>query len=147
MAENVIRPDLTPEKVKECLKAIDFHDRKAVREAIWDATPKQVFEIVIPTGHEQLNRGGAEPLEENTVVRFVVDGDGGGSWDMEVRKGKLVVSPSGNASPRTTITMSAETFAKLMRGQTSGMTAFMMRKLKVDGDLMLATKIQPLLLG
>lgn len=147
MAVNAIRPDSTPTQVKENLKALDFRDKKALRETIWDATPKQVFEIVIPSGHEQMKSGEAAPLDENVVVRFMVNGDGGGSWDMQVKKGKLVVSPAGDASPRTTITMSSETFVKLMRGQTSGMTAFMMRKLKVEGDMTLALKIQPLLLG
>lgn len=147
MAIPTIRPDSTPDQVKECLKELDFRDKKALREVIWEATPKQVFELVIPTGHEQAKREGSEPLDEKVVVRFVVTGDGGGSWDMEMRKGKLVVSVSGDASPRTTLTMSSETFVELMRGQTSGMTAFMMRKLKVDGDMTLALKIQPLLLG
>ena len=43
--------------------------------------------------------------------------------------------------PSVTLILSKETLEKVVSGETSGMQAFMMGKLKTEGNMMLATKL------
>jgi putative sterol carrier protein len=76
-----------------------------------------------------------------SVVQYVIDGAGGGKWIIELMDGKCRVEEGTHASPKVTITMSAETWLALVNQEMSGMQAFMGGKLKATGDIMLAQKI------
>jgi putative sterol carrier protein len=70
-------------------------------------------------------------------------------------EGKGCVYLDGKSSPNTvtndnkpsdcTITVSLDTFEKMVKGELDGTTAFMQGKLKVAGDMALAMKLGPIL--
>jgi putative sterol carrier protein len=78
----------------------------------------------------------------NNTYRF--DVDGAGSWVVDVRDGKVTVTPDGDADPDTTISTSEETFQKLVSGEQNPTTAYMTGKVKIKGDMSAAMKLQKL---
>ena len=80
----------------------------------------------------------------NSVIQYVFDGDGGGSWFIEIKDGSARTGEGTLDNPNVTITMSAETWLALVNEEISGMQAFMGGKLKVTGDVGLAQKIDML---
>jgi putative sterol carrier protein len=73
--------------------------------------------------------------------RFVIDG--AGSWHVDVDDGKVTVSENGDDAD-CTITTSAETFTKIANGEQNPTAAYMSGKLKVNGDMGQAMKLQKL---
>ena len=78
----------------------------------------------------------------NNTYRF--DVDGAGSWTVEVQDGKVSVSQNGDAEPDCTIAVSEENFQKLIDGDLNPTTAYMTGKLKIQGDMGAAMKLQKL---
>jgi putative sterol carrier protein len=76
----------------------------------------------------------------NQSFRFDVDGEG--SWKVDVRDGKLTVSEADATPADVTIRTSAETFEKILAGRQSPTTAYMTGKIKIQGDLGAAMKLQ-----
>ena len=77
----------------------------------------------------------------NASYRFEIDG--AGSWLVEVDDGKVSVSESeGDAD--TVISTSSETFMKIANGEQNPTSAYMSGKLKVNGDMGQAMKLQKL---
>jgi putative sterol carrier protein len=77
----------------------------------------------------------------HSVVQYVIEGAGGGSWFIELKDGNCRVAEGTYDSPKVTITMNAGTWLALVNQEMSGMQAFMGGKLKATGDVMLAQKI------
>jgi putative sterol carrier protein len=71
------------------------------------------------------------------------DVTGAGSWRVAVDDGTVAVEET-DADADCVIQLSEETFQKLRAGQANPMTAFMTGKIKVKGDLALATKLKEL---
>jgi putative sterol carrier protein len=69
--------------------------------------------------------------------------DGAGSWNVDVDDGKVTVTEDGGDAD-TTITASAETFTKIANGEQNPTAAYMSGKLKVNGDMGQAMKLQKL---
>jgi putative sterol carrier protein len=69
--------------------------------------------------------------------------DGAGSWNVDVDDGKVTVTENGGDAD-TTITASAETFTKIANGEQNPTAAYMSGKLKVNGDMGQAMKLQKL---
>lgn len=77
----------------------------------------------------------------NASYRF--DIDGAGTWLVEVDDGKVSVSESeGDAD--TIISTSSDTFMKIANGEQNPTSAYMSGKLKVNGDMGQAMKLQKL---
>ena len=76
------------------------------------------------------------------TYRFEIDG--AGSWTVDVQDGKVSVSQDGGAEPDCTITTSEENFQKLIGGELNPTTAYMTGKLKIEGDMGAAMKLQKL---
>jgi putative sterol carrier protein len=68
------------------------------------------------------------------TYQFVIEGEGGGQWNLKVVDGKAKVGTGPVGDPDTTTTMAAEDFIAMSTGQLDGTTAFMEGKLKVAGD-------------
>jgi putative sterol carrier protein len=77
------------------------------------------------------------------VYKFVLEGDGGGTWVMNL-KGAASVS-AGDGPADCTLTMSAENGVALFEGRVSGEQLFFSNQLRVEGDMTLALKLQALL--
>jgi putative sterol carrier protein len=74
---------------------------------------------------------------------YLFEIDGAGTWLVEVDDGKVNVSENGGEAD-TTISTSADTFMKIANGEQNPTSAYMSGKLKVNGDLGQAMKLQKL---
>ena len=77
----------------------------------------------------------------NASYKFVIDG--AGTWNVDVDDGRVTVTEEGGDAD-TTITASAETFTKIATGEQNPTAAYMSGKLKVNGDMGQAMKLQKL---
>jgi putative sterol carrier protein len=77
----------------------------------------------------------------NTSYLFEIDG--AGTWKVDVADGKVSVS-EGAADADVTIRTSEETFSAIASGEQNPTTAYMTGKLKVEGDMGAALKLQKL---
>jgi putative sterol carrier protein len=91
----------------------------------------------------------------NTVIRFDIDGDNGGSWTIAVGGGFLTrvvrnysdTCSSSNETvlrPVSTFRMNSETFMSILKREFTPQKAFFKRKVKIAGDIMIALKMNVL---
>ena len=78
----------------------------------------------------------------SVIYQFMIEGDGGGEWNIALRNGEAVTTTGCAESPNITLTMTAENFIKLLAGELNGQTAFLTGRLKIKGDMGLALKLQ-----
>lgn len=81
---------------------------------------------------------------QNVTVRFVVTGSPSGdadTYEAVVRDGVCTTSKELDGSPRSTITLGAVPFLRLVTGTAGGVELFMKGKLKVSGDMMFAAQV------
>lgn len=76
-----------------------------------------------------------------TTASYLFDVEGAGQWKVNVDSGKVSVT-EGAGEAGTTISTSEETFLKITRGEENPQTAFMTGKLKVQGDIGAAMKLE-----
>jgi putative sterol carrier protein len=74
---------------------------------------------------------------------YVFDVEGVGQWTVAVDDGTVSVS-EGAGTADCTIRASEETLVKIARGEANPTTAYMTGKLKIDGDMGAALKLQKL---
>jgi len=87
--------------------------------------------------------GGTERTRGLTAsYRF--DVEGAGSWRVEVDDGAVTVSESDGPAD-CVIAAPEDLFLRIVRGQQSPMGAFLMGKIRVDGDTGLAMRLKDLL--
>jgi len=75
------------------------------------------------------------------IYQFDVTGEDGGTWWVDLKNAPGGVHEGAAEKPNCTIAMAAGDFIGLMTGKLDGQQAFMQGKLKVSGDMMLATKL------
>jgi putative sterol carrier protein len=75
---------------------------------------------------------------------WLFDIAGAGIWRVAVDDGKVDVT-EGESPADTRISMSEDTFRKLVDRELNPMKAFMTRKIKVDGNMAVATKLGKIL--
>jgi putative sterol carrier protein len=74
---------------------------------------------------------------------YVFDIEGAGQWTVRVEDGKVSVA-EGTQDADATISSSEETFEKIVSGEQNPTTAYMTGKLKIQGDMGAALKLQKL---
>ena len=89
---------------------------------------------------EKVNKDKAAGM--NAVYQFNIDGPEGGQWAVKIADGDASVIEGASDSPSITITMTDENFVSLITGKLNGQTAFLTGKLKIQGDMTLAMKLQ-----
>ncbi|KAI0377273.1 sterol-binding-like protein [Hypomontagnella monticulosa] len=82
----------------------------------------------------------------NAVFAFTLKNKAGEteSWHIDLKEKGAVGSGVGT-KPTVTLSLSDEDFGKLVAGQANAQRLFMSGKLKIKGDVMKATKMQPIL--
>jgi len=74
---------------------------------------------------------------------YVFDIEGAGTWTVKVADGGVTVD-DGDTGGDCTISASAETFEKVVKGEQNPTAAYMSGKLKIKGDMCAAMKLQKL---
>jgi putative sterol carrier protein len=104
-------------------------------------TPKEIFEDRIAQSIED----DPDKVESiNAVYQFEIDGPNGGTWTVDMKEGEVYAGEADDA-PDVTIHCSDDDFVAIAEGDLNGMQAFMEGKLRVDGDMALAMKLQEVL--
>ncbi len=80
----------------------------------------------------------------NATYQFVATGDGGGNWYVQITNGDNKVVKGMADSPTIVLTASAADWLDMMNGKMNGTTAFLTGKLKIQGDVSLAMKLESL---
>ena len=83
--------------------------------------------------------------DSDAVIGFDVTGDGGGKGTTRIEGGSLSVEDGIPDDATMTITCEAEDMIAMIKGELNGVSAFMAGKLKIDGDMSMAMKLQNLL--
>jgi putative sterol carrier protein len=137
-----ITPDMSDDDVRAVVDGLNVDDQDAAREALKDASPRQVFMIAMPHGLKR-QPDIKEKLEgiEGTVV-WVIEGDGGGSYAMIFGGGDLNVQEGEVADARATVTLSVDTWKKMANNETNPPMAFMQGLMKVTGDMGFLMQLQ-----
>ncbi len=79
----------------------------------------------------------------NTTYLFEIDG--AGTWRVDTRDGALSVTEgTDDGDADVTISASEDTFQQIAAGDLNATTAYMTGKVKVQGDMSLATRLRDL---
>jgi putative sterol carrier protein len=81
----------------------------------------------------------------NATFQFNITGDGGGEWHVAFAEGQAKVQQGQAESPNITLSASDADWLDIVNGRQGGQTAFLTGKLKIQGDMSLAMKLQALL--
>ena len=81
----------------------------------------------------------------DATFQFHITGDGGGAWFATFVKGQPEVNRGTLEHADMTLTTTAETWADIVNGTISGQMAFLTGKLRIEGDLTLAIKLNAIL--
>ena len=132
------------------IKPGNFKERPDITNEI---TPVEYFEQLI---FARVNLCPLPKIESlNTVIKFDIDGDNGGSWTIEVECGllkRVVKNCSDTRSshneavlfPVSTFRMDSEIFMSILRREFTPQKAFFKRKVKIAGNIMIALKMNVL---
>jgi len=104
--------------------------------------PKQIFTDRIAAGIQK-NVEAAKQVD--AVYKFVLTGDKGGSWIVNLKDKPGVTQGDGDAG--CTITMEAADFLAMNNGELDPQAAFMAGKMVITGDMSLAFKLGQVLGG
>lgn len=104
-----------------------------------ELTAQEIFEKILPESLIDNEKA----AKVHAVYQFVInDGPDSKTWTVDLNKTEGHVSEGGETKPDCTLEMTADNFVKLWTGELNGMKAMMMGKLKIKGNMGLATKLQ-----
>jgi putative sterol carrier protein len=76
------------------------------------------------------------------TFQFNLSGEGGGDWAVVIADGTCTVVEGNADKPDVTVGMAADDYVKMTAGDLQPVVAFMQGKIKLQGDMNLAMKIQ-----
>jgi hypothetical protein len=106
------------------------------------ASVKDIFENHIPAKFQ------AKPdvvQKINAIYQFNISGPGGGSWAVDCTQPGGKISEGTLAGARCTVAATDSDFLAIVNGRLNPQMAFMSGKLKIQGDMGLALKLQQIL--
>ena len=77
----------------------------------------------------------------DAVIQYDLTGDDGSTWNSRIADGTCTIAEGAADGPTLTISMDADDYVDMMAGRLDGMQAFMTGKIKVQGDIMLASRL------
>jgi putative sterol carrier protein len=78
----------------------------------------------------------------NAVIQFNLSGDNGGLFWLKVAEGACESGAGQADSPKMTLKAAADDWYAVSTGQMNAMQAFMSGKIKIEGDMGMAMKLQ-----
>ena len=103
---------------------------------------KDVFEKHMP---EKLKAKPDLVTKINAVYQFNISGPGGGQWQVDCTQPGGAISAGVAAAPRCTVAATDQDFLAIVNGKMNAQMAFMSGKLRIQGDMGLAMKLQQIL--
>ncbi len=104
-----------------------------------DMTPNVFFEEKMAPA---LVANSSKVQEVNAVYHFSLSGDNGGDWTVDLKTPEVRVGADSGAD--CTVHMETTDFMDMVEGRLPGPQAFMTGKLRLEGDIALAMKLQEL---
>jgi putative sterol carrier protein len=129
-----------PEEVASLISSVSD---KQLREALSSPQREAIIAEVFSRMERHFKPHVAQGVD--AVIHWKVRGrpDGGADhYEVVVRDGSCITTDQPQQDPRVTLALDGVHFMRLVTGNASGPMLFMTRKLKIDGDLMFATRIQ-----
>ncbi|WP_324716644.1 SCP2 sterol-binding domain-containing protein [Carboxydochorda subterranea] len=105
------------------------------------ASPAEYLETLARKINDNPQRAGIS----SGKFQFVLSGEGGGTWTLDVANGKASVQEGPSGGANVTIEMSVADFQEMTAGRLGPVAAYMSGRLRIQGDLGLAMRLQPLL--
>jgi hypothetical protein len=106
------------------------------------ASIKDVFERHMP---DKLRSKPDVVSKINAVYQFNISGPGGGQWSVDCTQPGGMISAGTAAAPRCTVAATDVDFLNIVNGKLNAQMAFRSGKLKIQGDMGLAMKLQQIL--
>jgi hypothetical protein len=103
---------------------------------------KDVFDRHLP---ERLRAKPDVVARINAVYQFVISGPGGGSWAVDCTAPGGRIEAGTAAAAKCTVAATDQDFLAIVNGKLNPQMAFMSGKLKIQGDMGLAMKLQQIL--
>ena len=101
---------------------------------------KEIFDEI----QKKLDEDPSKAKSVNGIYKFVVTGDGGGTWIVDLKADTPVVKEE-DGDAQCTITVSSDDFIKIVNKELNAQMAFMTGKLKIQGHMGLAMKLNQIL--
>jgi len=132
-------------------EAIDFFTGGVVKDAAWKVPKKAsggggggvagLFQKISSVVNEDMVKS------IKAVYLFSLSGDEPGEWVVDLKNGAGSVSQDSSAAGGATCTMKMDSadFGKMFKGELNSMSAFMTGRLKIDGDMGQALKLEKLM--
>ncbi len=106
------------------------------------ATVKDVFERHMP---QRLQSKPDVVSKINAVYQFNISGPDGGQWSVDCTKPGGAISSGAATTAKCTVNCTDADFLNIVNGKLNPQMAFMSGKLKIQGDMGLAMKLQQIL--
>jgi len=81
----------------------------------------------------------------NSVYQFQINGPGGGAWIVDCTKPGGAIQAGTTPDAKCTVTAAEQDFLAIVNGKLNPQMAFMSGKLRIQGDVGLAMKLQQIL--
>jgi hypothetical protein len=105
------------------------------------ANAQELFNVKVPA---DIAKSPDKAREIGAVYWFKIAGDGGGEWTVDLASNPPTCTAGLNGTAKCTISIAHPDFMDMLQNPSKGMQLYFTGKLKVDGDPMLATKLQKL---
>jgi len=100
---------------------------------------QDLFDAKVP---EALKKHPDQAREVNAVYYFNISGDGGGEWTVDLTSNPPSVATGDTGNAQCKIEVAHSDFMEMLKDPQLGMQLFFQGRLKVEGDPMLATRLQ-----
>lgn len=76
------------------------------------------------------------------IIQFDLSGENGGQFWLDINDGTIESNAGKHENPKMTLIADADDWVKVSKGELNAMQAFMSGKIKIQGDMGLAMKMQ-----